>query len=925
MASRSFGGAVGFIPGGATTSQCYPARYPIYTAPSTTSPVTLTFTGGPAATTVKWVVNGATAATQRVAASGGTLGWEVPIGASGTSYVRAELINGANRYAMTQAVMFVPVAGLPSSTSIGVTGVVTATGQGYTKTMIKGIIGATYSTAQTTLGLTLANPVGALVTIGGDAPDPVTGVNVDGTSITAATSQADFDAAATSCWYQQGAALSVKVLHSLGTHAVQILFASATGDTTPPTVPTAATARQLASGAVQVSWGASSDNVRVAGYTVYRDGTALGTVDASTLTYLDATVVPSTSYSYTVDAYDAVHNHSAQSNAARLTTAGPPVTQTLPAAADSYVSSSAPDKNYGTAASLKVDADAIYQSYLRFAIRATAGQLSSAKLLITATSSQSTGYDVYAVADDAWTEQGITGITWTNKPAMGALLGSSGPVTAGQVTSVDITAQLAALLNSGGDVNLGLRTTSTTALSLASKNSSTPPQLVLVSTGPITPPGVPSGLAAAQTAPSTVTLTWNPASDGHDVASYTAYRNGTPLATVPGASTTYDDMTVAAGTTYAYQLLATDSAGTSSALSDAVSITTATPPDPIPPSVPGGVSATQQTPRSPVVISWTASTDNVGVTGYQVLRNSVVLTTVLGGSTTAYTDATVQSATSYSYQVVACDAAGNTSAPSTAALITTGDSAPPSTPTGVSATQQSPAAPVVLAWTAATDDVAVTGYQVLRNGTQVAAVGAAVTTWSDATVQPSTTYSYQVAATDAAGNASAASAAVSITTQAKPTTTVTVPAEADTYVDSAAPTKNYGTATLIRVDADGQRSYLRFAIVPTAGTVVSAVLRVYANSAQASGYDVYAVADTTWSETAVTWTNAPAAAQVKTGSSGRVTAATWTSVDITALVATGLVNAGGKVSVNLATTNSTGLSMSSRQGANPPQLVITVA
>src|SRR5205814_42362 len=69
---------------------------------------------------------------------------------------------------------------------------------------------------------------------------------------------------------------------------------------------------------------------------------------------------------------------------------------------------------------------------------------------------------------------------------------------------------------------------------------------------------------------------------------------------------------------------------------------------------------------------------------------------------------------------------------------------------------------VALAWDASTDDVGVTGYDVVRDGTVIGSV--AGTSYTDGTVAPSTTYSYAVRAKDAAGNTSAASAPVPVTT-----------------------------------------------------------------------------------------------------------------------------------------------------------------
>jgi chitodextrinase len=99
------------------------------------------------------------------------------------------------------------------------------------------------------------------------------------------------------------------------------------GNTTPPSVPTGLTATSDTATAVGLSWSASTDSTgTLGGYTVYRNGTSIGTTNATTTTFTDSTVQPSTTYSYTVDAFDTAGNHSAQSTALPVTTpaAGPP-------------------------------------------------------------------------------------------------------------------------------------------------------------------------------------------------------------------------------------------------------------------------------------------------------------------------------------------------------------------------------------------------------------------------------------------------------------------------------------------------------------------------------------------------------------------------------------------------------------------------
>ena len=112
------------------------------------------------------------------------------------------------------------------------------------------------------------------------------------------------------------------------------------------------------------------------------------------------------------------------------------------------------------------------------------------------------------------------------------------------------------------------------------------------------------------------------------------------------------------------------------------------------------------------------------------------------------------------------------------------------------------------------------------------------------------------------------------------------------------------------------RSFLRFNVTGASGTVTAATLRVWANSAQSTGYDAYSVANNTWGETTITDANAPPFG-AKLGSSGKVATGTWTSVNVTSAV-----TGNGTYSFGLSTTNSTALSLSSREGANPPQLVV---
>jgi chitodextrinase len=271
------------------------------------------------------------------------------------------------------------------------------------------------------------------------------------------------------------------------------------------------------------------------------------------------------------------------------------------------------------------------------------------------------------------------------------------------------------------------------------------------------PPSAPGGLTATAGSTKNV-LTWTAATDNIGVTAYDVYRNGTYLATVDPAVTSYTDKTAVAGTGYTYQVAARDLAGNATRASASVNGGAS---DTSPPTAPASLTATGTGPTT-VALSWQASTDNVGVTGYTVYRGTTAIATVSGG-TTSYTDSGLTPGTAYSYTVTASDGAGNVSPPSSQASATTQpDTTPPSAPGSLAATGVTPSQ-VDLSWTASTDNVGVVGYRVARNGSVIASVSG--TTYTDTTVSPSTTYTYQVLAYDAAGN-TASSGTLPVTTPA---------------------------------------------------------------------------------------------------------------------------------------------------------------
>jgi glucose/arabinose dehydrogenase/chitodextrinase len=203
----------------------------------------------------------------------------------------------------------------------------------------------------------------------------------------------------------------------------------------------------------------------------------------------------------------------------------------------------------------------------------------------------------------------------------------------------------------------------------------------------------------------------------------------------------------------------------------------AAPSDTVAPTAPTGLTATPAS-LSRVDLAWTASTDNVGVTGYRVLRNGTQVGTTNGATT--FGDTGLGPATTYSYTVTAVDAAGNVSPPSTAVNATTpADTTAPSVPTNLVATANGPTQ-ITLTWTASTDNVGVTGYDVYRDGANDPITTVGSTSYVNTSLTPGTTYTYAVRARDAAGNVSGPTAAVSATTPAPDTTPPTAEMSAPT-------------------------------------------------------------------------------------------------------------------------------------------------
>ncbi|MFK8015461.1 MAG: LamG-like jellyroll fold domain-containing protein [Gammaproteobacteria bacterium] len=196
---------------------------------------------------------------------------------------------------------------------------------------------------------------------------------------------------------------------------------------------------------------------------------------------------------------------------------------------------------------------------------------------------------------------------------------------------------------------------------------------LLYTGGPVTQaPAAPDQLEAVAISDTSVALSWRDNADNE--ARFLIERSDAGVnafATVgeTGANTEqFVDVALSPSSAYEYRVLATNAIGDSPA-SDLVVVTTDDPPPPDleAPSVPTSLTAIAVTYNT-VTLSWQASTDNVGVAGYQVYQNAVPLDQRVG---TSFPATGLQPLTSYSFTVSAFDASGNVSAQTPVLNVTT--------------------------------------------------------------------------------------------------------------------------------------------------------------------------------------------------------------------------------------------------------------
>ncbi len=423
-------------------------------------------------------------------------------------------------------------------------------------------------------------------------------------------------------------------------------------DTTVPSTPTNLLATAVSTVQVSLNWGASTDNVGVTGYRVFRNGVQIATTSLTSFTNTGLTA--GTTYSYTVSAFDAAGNLSAPSSSKSVTT------KTDELLISNIVVKSGPA--YEVIKNSLVVGAPIYsdRTYLYASVPSTLVGTTYLKTRNNDKSSSGNDFLSFDVNQNATVLVAHDDRIMTKPAWIGSFVDTGDNVTiANQTHSLWKKNFSTGKIILGGNEGSGGSMYTVIVLKSGTGASSSPPSIDTIS------PSTPTILSATAVSAVQVGLIWTPSTDNVGVTGYRVFRNGVQIATTSVPSFTSTGLS--AGTTYAYTVSAFDAAGNISALSASKSVTTSPLQDLIPPSTPTNILATSIS-TTQIKLTWSASTDNVGVTGYRVFLNGVQTGTT---ALPSFTSTGLSAGTAYAYSVSAFDAAGNTTGQSVPIMGTT--------------------------------------------------------------------------------------------------------------------------------------------------------------------------------------------------------------------------------------------------------------
>ena len=253
-----------------------------------------------------------------------------------------------------------------------------------------------------------------------------------------------------------------------------VVGATPAADRSPPTAPTNLSAVVESDTHVDLTWSASTDDVGVARYGVFRDGVLLGTT--TTTSYSDTTAMRGLTYAYIVRAYDAANNQSDPSASVRVVMPGVGSVLYFGPTSDATIEAASQTTNFGGSSKIEVDNSPVTHGLMRFTVSGVGTSVvMSAKLRLYDVNPSNTGGSFYPVPDNGWTESGVT---WNAAPTAGATpVATLGPVTSDTWYEVDVTS----LITGDGTYCLRVTTPSSDGADYTSKEGTAGfrPQLVV--------------------------------------------------------------------------------------------------------------------------------------------------------------------------------------------------------------------------------------------------------------------------------------------------------------------------------------------------------------------------------------------------------------------------------------------------------------
>jgi RHS repeat-associated protein len=493
-------------------------------------------------------------------------------------------------------------------------------------------------------------------------------------------------------------------------------------DTTPPSVPSGLNATAVWQLAVNLAWNGSIDNAGVTGYKIYRDGVEVAIVEGAT--YADTGLTPATQYSYTVAALDAAGNASAQSAAVLATTSALSGGGTGEITREVWLNISGTTLSSLTGNSRYPDSPSSRDTLSSFEALVNWADNYGTRVLGYIHPPVTGLYEFWIASDDDSRLFLSSDDQPDNKQQIASVAGWTNPrqwtkYASQKSTLINLTAgqkyYIEALHKEGksGDHLAVAWKVPGGSLGVIPGSYLSPysPELPPEPEPDTALPSVPTELTAAvleaenmatKTTGGSVSDGWNIWASGYiqDTVSILSSGEYTVVVRAKGelagsalprmglridnTLVAYQDVGATQWTDYTFTVnlqAGTRSVGAQfmndyyalpldrNLLVDKITILRISGPEPdtAPPSVPSGLNAAAMS-SSRIDLSWNASTDNVGVSGYKIYRDGALITTAAG---TTCSDTGLSSGTTHAYTVASYDEAGNVSEPSSASLATT--------------------------------------------------------------------------------------------------------------------------------------------------------------------------------------------------------------------------------------------------------------